>query len=56
MMAKCSGNTAAGSSTIGSTVADSTELEKWTYKALKAYLKSQGLTCSDLRKAVLVAK
>ena len=58
MMVECSGNTAAGSSTIGITVAHSTELEKWTCEALiKAFLKSGGLSSySGLRKAELVAK
>ena len=36
MMAKCIWNKATDSFTIGSTVADSTESEKWTCKALKA--------------------
>ena len=55
-MAECSTDTAASNSTLTATAADSINLEKWTCDALKAYLKSNGLTYSGLRKAELVAK
>ena len=48
MMAECSADTAAGSSTPVSIAADSTVLEKWPCEALKAYW---GLSYSGLRKA-----
>ena len=56
MMAECSADTGASSSTLVGTVAESKALEKWICEALKAYLKSQGLSYSGLRKAELVAK
>ena len=56
MMAEFGTDTAASSSILVSTVANSKELEKWTCEALKAYLKSWGLSYLDFRKAELVAK
>ena len=55
-MAECGADTAASKSTLVSPAADTTALEKWTCEALKAYLKSRGLTYSGLRKAELVSK
>ena len=49
-------STAASSSSRTDTTSEGTPVEKWTCDALKAYLKSRGLTYSGLRKAELVAK
>ena len=58
MMAEFGTDTAASirSCILVSTVANSKELEKWTCEALKAHLKSWGLSHLDFRKAELVAK
>ena len=55
-MAEYVPSTAASSSSRTDNTSEGTPVEKWTCDALKAYLKSRGLTYSGLRKAELVAK
>ena len=55
-MAEYVPSTAASTSSRTDTTTEGTPVEKWTYDALKAYLKSRGLMFSGLRKAELVAK
>ena len=54
-MAEYVPSTAASSSSLTDTTSEGTPVEKWTYDALKTYLKSRGLMYSGLQKSSKVS-